>query len=133
MDTQEARSRLEARRAELTERQERVARHTRHRDEPLSQDFAEQAVEAAPRDVVTLVGAGRLFEQLRKPRRAMKTAQKATEVGPQDPQAWRLLLDLCEKADNWHTAVRAAERLLALDPKDKSMKDRLKRAKREAK
>jgi RNA polymerase-binding protein DksA len=45
VNTQEARSRLEARRAELTDRQERVARHTRHRDEPLSQDFAEQAVE----------------------------------------------------------------------------------------
>ena len=33
------------RRAELSERQERVARHTRHRDEPLPADFAEQAVE----------------------------------------------------------------------------------------
>lgn len=45
VNAQEAKSRLEERRAELTDRQERVARHTRHRDEPLSQDFAEQAVE----------------------------------------------------------------------------------------
>jgi DnaK suppressor protein len=45
VNTQKARSRLEERRAELMDRQERVARHTRHRDEPLSQDFAEQAVE----------------------------------------------------------------------------------------
>ncbi len=45
MNIEEARSRLKERRAELTDRQERVARHTRHRDEPLSQDFAEQAVE----------------------------------------------------------------------------------------
>lgn len=36
---------LERRRAELTERRERLARHTRHREEPLSADFAEQAVE----------------------------------------------------------------------------------------
>ena len=36
---------LEARRAELTERQARVSKHTRHRDEPLPADFAEQAVE----------------------------------------------------------------------------------------
>ncbi len=33
------------RKAELNERQERVARHTRHREEPLPPDFAEQAVE----------------------------------------------------------------------------------------
>ena len=31
--------------AELAERQQRVARHTRNRDEPLPPDFAEQAVE----------------------------------------------------------------------------------------
>ena len=31
--------------AELAERQQRVARYTRHRDEPLPPDFAEQAVE----------------------------------------------------------------------------------------
>ena len=29
--------------AELSERQERVTRHTRHRDEPLPADFSEQA------------------------------------------------------------------------------------------
>ena len=33
------------RRAELSARQERVSRHTRHREDPLPQDFAEQAVE----------------------------------------------------------------------------------------
>jgi DnaK suppressor protein len=36
---------LERRLAELMERRERIARHTRHRDEPLPPDFAEQAVE----------------------------------------------------------------------------------------
>lgn len=45
MDMQQAKLRLEQRRADLVDRQQRVARHTRHRDEPLSQDFAEQAVE----------------------------------------------------------------------------------------
>jgi RNA polymerase-binding transcription factor DksA len=33
------------RKVELSERQERIARHTRHREEPLPPDFAEQAVE----------------------------------------------------------------------------------------
>ena len=36
---------LKERKTELEARQKRVARHTRHRDEPLPQDFAEQAVE----------------------------------------------------------------------------------------
>lgn len=45
MDTEQAKARLEKRQQELGERQERVARHTRHRDEPLPPDFAEQAVE----------------------------------------------------------------------------------------
>ncbi len=47
--------------AELTERQERVARHTRHRDEPLPPDFAEQAVELE--NAETLVALDREMSQ----------------------------------------------------------------------
>jgi curved DNA-binding protein CbpA len=96
-------------------------------------DLADTAVETAPRDPQTLVGAGRLFQEIGKPRRALKVAQKATELATNDPSAWLLLLELCESAGNWHTAQRAAERLVELKPKDKGFKDRLKRAKREAK
>ena len=45
LDVSAQRSELLKLKAELAARQERVARHTRHREEPLSQDFAEQAVE----------------------------------------------------------------------------------------
>jgi DnaK suppressor protein len=45
VDLDEMKSVLERRREELMERRERLARHTRHREEPLSADFAEQAVE----------------------------------------------------------------------------------------
>lgn len=45
MDLDEIKAVLERRREELVERRERIARHTRHRDEPLPPDFAEQAVE----------------------------------------------------------------------------------------
>ncbi|MCZ6710332.1 MAG: TraR/DksA family transcriptional regulator [Gammaproteobacteria bacterium] len=45
MDTERAKANLEQRHHDLGARQERVARHTRHRDEPLPPDFAEQAVE----------------------------------------------------------------------------------------
>ncbi len=45
MDNDQTRAELESRRQDLGDRQERIARHTRHRDEPLPPDFAEQAVE----------------------------------------------------------------------------------------
>ncbi|MEQ8861049.1 MAG: TraR/DksA family transcriptional regulator [Pseudomonadales bacterium] len=45
MDPAEYKKILEQRRDELVERRTRIERHTRHRDEPLPPDFAEQAVE----------------------------------------------------------------------------------------
>lgn len=45
VDLDEQKAVLERRRTELTERRDRIERHTRHRDEPLPPDFAEQAVE----------------------------------------------------------------------------------------
>ena len=45
MKVDELKQTLIQRKAELSERQARVARHTRHREEPLPADFAEQAVE----------------------------------------------------------------------------------------
>lgn len=44
-ETDQIKKTLEARRAEIMARQERVSKHTRHRDEPLPADFAEQAIE----------------------------------------------------------------------------------------
>ena len=45
LDIDTARSELTSRKEELLARQARVSRHTRHREDPLPQDFAEQAVE----------------------------------------------------------------------------------------
>ena len=45
LDIDAAREELVTRQKELQARQERVSRHTRHREDPLPQDFAEQAVE----------------------------------------------------------------------------------------
>ena len=45
MNVDELKQTLIQHKAELAERQARVARYTRHRDEPLPPDFAEQAVE----------------------------------------------------------------------------------------
>jgi len=45
LNLEQIRSDLATRLVELIDRRERVARHTRHRDEPLPPDFADQAVE----------------------------------------------------------------------------------------
>lgn len=45
LDIKAAEDDLKVRKEELLARQERVSRHTRHREDPLPQDFAEQAVE----------------------------------------------------------------------------------------
>lgn len=71
MNLDEMRAVLERRREELTERRERIARHTRHRDEPLPPDFAEQAVELENGE--TLVALDReVNAELREVERALR-------------------------------------------------------------
>lgn len=93
-------------------------------------DVVREAVEIAPRDGQTLLAAGKLSARIGLDRQAMKFAQRATEAAPESVPAWRLLLDLSEAAGSWRTALRAAERLLALNPKETRIKDRIKQAKR---
>ena len=70
LDINAARSELITRREELQARQERVSRHTRHREDPLPQDFAEQAVELENGE--TLVALDQELEQeLKKIDRAL--------------------------------------------------------------
>jgi DnaK suppressor protein len=68
---------LMSRRDELTERRERIARHTRHREEPLSADFAEQAVELENGE--TLVALDReVTAELREIERALRRIEDGT-------------------------------------------------------
>jgi RNA polymerase-binding protein DksA len=76
VDLDEIRVVLERRRTELTERRERIARHTRHRDEPLPPDFAEQAVELENGE--TLVALDR---EVNAELRAIETAFRRLDDG----------------------------------------------------
>ncbi|MGD8415855.1 MAG: TraR/DksA family transcriptional regulator [Pseudomonadales bacterium] len=65
LDIKAAREELTGLRAELKARQDKVSRHTRHREDPLPQDFAEQAVELENGE--TLVALDQeLAQELRK-------------------------------------------------------------------
>lgn len=71
MKRDEIKAVLETRRTELIARRERLARHTRHRDEPLPPDFAEQAVELENGE--TLVALDReVHSELRQIERALR-------------------------------------------------------------
>ncbi len=74
VDVNEAKQVLEQRRTELVERRNRIERHTRHRDEPLPPDFAEQAVELENGE--TLVALDReVNAELREIERALRRIQ----------------------------------------------------------
>ena len=77
MDLNAVKQQLTTRAKELAERQERVARHTRHREEPLSQDFAEQAVELENGE--TLVAIDReLAQELQQIEHALRRIEADT-------------------------------------------------------
>lgn len=57
MDLKRVAASLKSRKGELMERQVRISRKTRHRDVPLPQDFAEQAVELENQEVLEALDA----------------------------------------------------------------------------
>ena len=70
MNEAQVKAHLEARKTELLERHGRIARHTRHREEPLPQDFAEQAVELENQEVLEALDV-EVADELRQIDRAL--------------------------------------------------------------
>jgi DnaK suppressor protein len=57
VDEAQVKANLQERKTELLERHGRITKHTRHREEPLPQDFAEQAVELENQEVLEALDA----------------------------------------------------------------------------
>jgi len=76
MSADDVRARLEEYQASITTRREKLARHVHHRDEPLPQDFAEQAVELENSE--TMVA---LEDELREQEREVERALARLEDG----------------------------------------------------
>lgn len=70
VDHQQIKRGLLARKEELLERHSRIARKTRHREEPLPQDFAEQAVELENQELLEALDV-EVAEELRQISRAL--------------------------------------------------------------
>jgi DnaK suppressor protein len=71
VDPNNIKQQLERLRMELLDKQKRLARHTRHREEPLPQDFAEQAVELENQEVMEALDR-EVTDDLRKVARALQ-------------------------------------------------------------
>lgn len=91
MDHDSVKRALLARKNELLERHDRIARKTRHRDEPLPQDFAEQAVELENQELLEALDV-EVAEELRQIERALLRIESGeyaycTSCGDDIPQA----------------------------------------------
>lgn len=71
VDLEAVEARLRERLREVLARAERVASHTRHRDEPLPADFAEQAVELENAGTLVAIDRG-LADEIRALRAALE-------------------------------------------------------------
>lgn len=101
------------------------------RPEEETERLTEELIRLAHGDGELLVVASKMYATMGAQQRAMKTAQAAANAARSE-SAWENLLELAEKTESWHAAIRAAEALLAMRPKDGAIKDRLKVAKRNA-
>jgi RNA polymerase-binding transcription factor DksA len=91
VDFAKIKERLQTRKTELLQRHERIAKKTRHREEPLPQDFAEQAVELENQEVLEALDH-EVEEELRDIERALLRIaddeyQNCTSCGDAIPEA----------------------------------------------
>ena len=77
MSADDVRAQLEEYQASIVARREKLARHVHHRDEPLPQDFAEQAVELENSETMVAL-EDELREQEREVERALARLENET-------------------------------------------------------
>jgi DnaK suppressor protein len=77
LNLEQIQTELTHRLAELSERRDRVARHTRHRDEPLPPDFADQAVELGNAGTLIALDA-ELNREIRQIEQALRRIEDGT-------------------------------------------------------
>mgnify|MGYP000185407383 CR=1 FL=1 len=101
------------------------------RPEEESRPFMETMVKLAPENADVLIVAAHMARIVGDLSEAMRYAQRATTHGQTNKKAWETLLEVAEYAKSPALAKRAVERLLEADPKNKTLKDKLKLLKRE--
>ncbi|OGQ26439.1 MAG: hypothetical protein A2138_10010 [Deltaproteobacteria bacterium RBG_16_71_12] len=79
---------------------------------------ADEVAEVAARanDAALLVEVSTVLLKLKRPVRAAKLAQQATDVEPKNPRAWEALAEAAQADSKWAILLRAADRWLQLEP-----------------
>jgi curved DNA-binding protein CbpA len=85
----------------------------------------------ATKDAALLIEVSRALLALKRPSRAAKLGQMATEAEPRNPRAWEALAEAANADNKWAILLKAAERWLALEPKSARAKDLQREGKRQ--
>lgn len=80
----------------------------------VADEVAEVAVRA--NDAPLLVDVAMVLLRLKRPVRAAKLAQQATELDPRSAKAWEALAEAAHADSKWAILMRAADRWLQLEP-----------------
>ena len=91
-------------------------------------DAAEVALET--RDPVLLLDVAMALLKLKRPSRAARLAQVASDIEPTNPQIWEVLAEAAFADAKWAILLKATDRWLALDPNVARPKELQKEAKR---
>ena len=93
-------------------------------------EAGEQLAALGPKDAEVLAAAAKLLHAGGRPQRALRFAQQAVSIHPKQKDALELLFRVATEEKGWNIALRAAETLSGIDPKNATYKDWLKTAKR---
>lgn len=84
------------------------------------------------RDAALLTDVARALLVLKRPSRAAKLAQQASELDGKNPRVWEVLAEAAYADSKWAILLRASDRWQALEPKAARAKDLHREAKRNA-
>jgi hypothetical protein len=85
---------------------------------------------AATLDPLLLVEVAKALVAVKRPVRAAKLAQQATDADPRNPRAWEAFAEACAADNKWALVARATDRWLKIEPNAPRAKELVKEAKR---
>jgi curved DNA-binding protein CbpA len=106
---------------DLKEHQEEITR--------IAEEVGEIALQT--RDAALLIEAARALTTLKRPSRAAKLAQTATDIDGKNARGWEVLAEAANADSKWAILLKASDRWATLEPKAVRAKELHQKAKRE--
>ncbi|MBD3406258.1 MAG: tetratricopeptide repeat protein [Candidatus Lokiarchaeota archaeon] len=86
-------------------------------------EYYEKALELESDLPAALLHRAIAFSMLGKWKSAIKSARKATKLAPEDIESWRVLGDVCFRAERYNSAMKALKEAIKLDPRNPSIRN----------